>query len=695
MRSQLFGAVLLSIAAVTFCALTKDFKPPGNTLVCCRPSIQVRVISSLDLTTRSVWAPSHNLNDAFTTHWFGATKSFIGIIRIDGKPYRYLGPQKTAGSDLPEPLQQTNLEVHPTRSVYTFKHEKLVLEVTFSTALLTDDYDLLSRPTAYITYRVKPTSGSVNVQIYFDATAEVSVDKNDEIVSWQRNTTSSSNILSVGTVAQPVLKKACDVCGINWGYFYLAVSKKAPATQSVALAEDARTTFVNSGKLPTTDLSGSRQVQDGWPVLATAWDLGSISSEMQQYAVVAYNDIYSVDYFKQYLKSYWTRKFATFHDVIDASINEHDQILNRLKTFDEKLVADLTRVGGDKYATISSLAYRQALGALKLVWNEKFNMPWYFLKEISSNGDAQTVDVIYPAAPILLYLQPKLLFLQLLPIMNYASNETISKYTYDFAPHHLGTYPICDIVSGAQENMPIEETANMLQMWSALVRKLGQDKDIQVFTQKYWKLLTSWVDYLVANLPDPGEQLCTDDFAGPSPHNSNLAAKGIIGIAAYAQLASYMSQPAAASKYEAISRDYARKWEEMSIVGDKTHTKLEFDKDDTFSLKYNIYFQYVLNITLFDPKPDIAYYLAKQDYPYGTPLDSRKLYTKLDWYYWVGAMADERQWLTFSDRGYAMAEKTTRGVPLTDWYMTDSADVVGFRARPVIGGLYAKMVLGK
>ncbi len=39
------------------------------------------------------------------------------------------------------------------------------------------------------------------------------------------------------------------------------------------------------------------------------------------------------------------------------------------------------------------------------------------------------------------------------------------------------------------------------------------------------KLLMQWGDYMVASLPDPGDQLCTDDFEGPSPHNVNLAAK--------------------------------------------------------------------------------------------------------------------------------------------------------------------------
>lgn len=33
---------------------------------------------------------------------------------------------------------------------------------------------------------------------------------------------------------------------------------------------------------------------------------------------------------------------------------------------------------------------------------------------------------------------------------------------------------------------------------------------------KYWPLLQSWAQYLVTVLPDPGDQLCTDDFEGVS-----------------------------------------------------------------------------------------------------------------------------------------------------------------------------------
>ena len=54
--------------------------------------------------------------------------------------------------------------------------------------------------------------------------------------------------------------------------------------------------------------------------------------------------------------------------------------------------------------------------------------------------------------------------------------------------------------------------------------------------ETFWPLLTQYAGYLVKNGLRPTEQLCSDDFEGPSPLNANLAAKAIVGIATYAAL---------------------------------------------------------------------------------------------------------------------------------------------------------------
>jgi hypothetical protein len=71
------------------------------------------------------------------------------------------------------------------------------------------------------------------------------------------------------------------------------------------------------------------------------------------------------------------------------------------------------------------------------------------MKEISSDGDVSTVDVIFPAAPLILLLNPELFRLINAPILAYGNNETHIygngvDYNLPWAPHHLGNKFIYD-----------------------------------------------------------------------------------------------------------------------------------------------------------------------------------------------------------------------------------------------------------
>ena len=112
----------------------------------------------------------------------------------------------------------------------------------------------------------------------------------------------------------------------------------------------------------------------------------------------------------------------------------------------------------------------QGLGSIIIVWNEERNMSWVFLKEISSGGDVNTVDIIYPASPLFLLLSPEPLHLMLLlPVLAYANNETCTyiRYNLPWAPHHTGKWP--NHVNG-QESMPMEESGNMLILIAAIAK---------------------------------------------------------------------------------------------------------------------------------------------------------------------------------------------------------------------------------
>ena len=141
------------------------------------------------------------------------------------------------------------------------------------------------------------------------------------------------------------------------------------------------------------------------------------------------------------------------------------------------------------------------------------------------------------------------------------------------------------------------------------------------YAVKHKEILTRWTDYLVSVGWNPENQLCTDDFAGHLAHNCNLSIKGILGIAAWAKLLGQMGEKEQEQKYRAEAEKLAREWEKAAFDGD--HYRLTFDGEGTWSLKYNLVWDTLLDLNVFDRKvaeTEVKYYLTKMN-PYGIPLD--------------------------------------------------------------------------
>ena len=153
--------LILPICLFAAAASAADLRPPAVPLVACDPYF-------------SIWSPADKLTDADTVHWTGKPHRLASLVRIDGKAYRVMG---VSPSRLPV-LKQTSLSVLPTRTVYTFEGAGVALTLTFTTAALPEDIDILSRPVTYVTYEAKATDGqSHDVAVYFDAAAEITVNE--------------------------------------------------------------------------------------------------------------------------------------------------------------------------------------------------------------------------------------------------------------------------------------------------------------------------------------------------------------------------------------------------------------------------------------------------------------------------------------------------------------------------------------
>jgi hypothetical protein len=635
---------------------------------------------------------SDRLADDRTKHWTGAPHGMVGMASIDRRQYRFMGQSH---NPLPEPMQQTGLEVTPTRTIYSFEAGGVALTLTFMSPLLPDDLEVMSRPVTYLTWEARAIDGRDHaVAIYFDCTAELAVNTADQKVTWARADVGNLEVLSAGTQQQPILEKSGDDLRIDWGRLYVAVPPAGGAWQLIAWNQAARRGFVETGNLPDTDdLDQPRAVKDRMPALAVVFHLGRFKPQttVSRHLMLAYDDLFSVEYFNRRLRPYWRRNGAEAADLLKAAERDYVSLKGRCEKFDAELMADLRAAGGEEYARVAALAFRQTVAAHKLAadWD---GTPLFFSKENFSNGSIDTVDVTYPSAPFFLLFNPQLLKAQLRPVLDYAGS---ARWKFPFAPHDLGTYPLANgqTYGGGErteENqMPVEESGNMILLVAALAKAEGGGK----FAAQYWPLLSKWAAYLREKGMDPENQLSTDDFAGHLAHNTNLSLKAILALGAYAGLADAMGKKAEAAEYRREAQQMAERWVRMADDGD--HYRLAFDKPGTWSQKYNLVWDRLLGLNLFPPtvaRKELAFYRTKQN-TYGLPLDNREAYTKLDWLVWTATLAEsDGDFKTFVAPVYRFANESPSRVPLTDWYGTTDGKQTGFQARSVVGGVYVKLL---
>ena len=672
----LLVAFLTSIVILAV-ASAEILRPPSVPLVACDPYF-------------SIWSPADKLTDADTTHWTGKPQRLTSLVRIDGKTFRLMG---TEPAEVPA-LPQAGLEVLPTRTIYTFAGVGIQLTLTFMTADLPDDLDLLSRPVTYLTWDAQATDAQKHtVSVYFDARSEIAVNQPDQPVTFQNANVSHITAWRVGSVEQPVLKKKGDDLRIDWGYFYVAMTKDKRVDSTVNSAQAARAGFIADGSLVGSATEASLQnTVDNDSVIAFTVNLGVVQTKpISCWLILAYDDLYSIQYMKKNLRPYWRRNGWEAADLLQAAARDYPSLTKRCAVFNDELMTDLRNAGGENYALLGALAYRQCFAAGKFVVDDN-GQPLQFCKENHSNGCISTSDVFYPMSPQFLFFSPTLAKSFIVPFMNYAASD---RWKFPFAPHDLGTYPQAngqvygDGERGVNNQMPVEESGNLLCLFGAVAQMEGNAE----FAGLYWKQLEQWAEYLKEKGSDPENQLCTDDFAGHLAHNVNLSAKAICGLGSFAKLCAMRGDQTKADEYFKLARECAARWVKEADDGD--HFRLAFDRPDSWSQKYNLVWDRILRLNLFPAEvkqKEMDFYKKVQN-RYGLPLDNRETYTKLDWITWTATLTQNRaDFEALIAPVIAFLNATPDRSPMTDWYQTKTARKVGFTARPVVGGVFLEML---
>ena len=554
-----------------------------------------------------------------------------------------------------------------------------------------DDLDLLSTPVNYISYRVRSLDKKQHdVQMYVETTPQLAINELTQPTRLKVIRRNGINYIQAGTIDQPILGRKGDGICIDWGYAYLAGNIGANTAVSLGNYYGMKNEFATKGTLLPTQAECVTRRADQMPAMAYTDDLGKVGTDGKSgFLMLGYDDIYAIEYFYQPRMAYWKHdgKVSIF-DAFERAKANYASVMERCRAYDEMILNDAEKAGGKEYSELCALAYRQVIAAHKLFKDADGNL-LFFSKENNSNGCINTVDLTYPSAPLFLAYNPELQKGMMTSIFEYSAS---GRWNKPFPAHDIGTYPIANgqVYGG---DMPIEEGGNMVVLTAAIAKVEGNAD----YAKKYWDLLTIWTDYLVEYGQDPENQLCTDDFAGHWAHNANLSVKAIMGVAGYSEMARMLGMNDVADQYAAKAKAMATKWEQMAREGD--HYRLAFDRENTWSQKYNMIWDKMWNLHLFPNnvmEKEVAYYLTKLQNPYGLPLDSRKEYTKSDWIMWSAAMSsDKATFEKFISPIYKYANETVSRVPLSDWHHTDSGKFVGFKARSVIGGYWMKVLMDK
>ncbi|KAK8163912.1 hypothetical protein IWX90DRAFT_243487 [Phyllosticta citrichinensis] len=497
-----------------------------------------------------------------------------------------------------------------------------------------------------------------------------------------------------------------------WGQFiYSSIAEDGTSmTSSFGKRDNIRMAFIQDKKLENLDAAVPSWNDSGVPVTGYAHDLGKVSgSKSVSFGIGMTRDAGILFYGEE--QTYYYRHAYPESSPIRA-IEDAFVSLTSTRTLcdslDQKVRSESLAVGGPKYADITTLSLRQVYGALDLTIpraSKDTSQASVYIKEISSNGDIQTLDIIYPAAPLFHWLSPEYIRLMLRPLAIYLE---IGQWPHDWAVHDLGDhkykggYPkAVGHDNGQSEEMPLESTGNLLILAYMYYNSTQDRSTAQQFASDYKPLFTKYATFLQHNGSIPSDQLSTNDGAGKLANQTNLAIKAAVGLNAFGHMYENTTmQDEARNMAEKITSP------EYGLSSDGSHLTLRYGHDNSWSVMFNLYPDVLLKMNTFN---QTTYQMQSKWYQHlqanrsglGVSIDSRGDYGSTNWMSFAGATDPEnaagQTGKLFISKIYEYLQNERNNVPFCDRYFVEGKFEGlaspkfprAFRARPVIGGHFA------
>ncbi|KAK6498483.1 hypothetical protein TWF481_011074 [Arthrobotrys musiformis] len=676
--------------------------------------------------------------------WTGMEIGFGVLLRVNKTIYPLLGKPHDSldGNDVGF-AKYFGVDFDASKTWLRYEAGGVDVKLVFTSPVTVNDTMRQSIPAGYLEVEVV---GEVDCEVYVDVNGLWVTGDRGSRIRWEMQEHGGLRSWKVTREREEHFSEKWDRA--EWGSLYFTAPKDTHYEGGDS--GPLRRRFAKGSSLRNVTDDRFREVMDAEPVFAfSKYFRLSSSSSSPGHGSAIFTIAHVQDEVAQFasargltsMRPLWKGYFEDHFDLLHFHYHDYSTASSEADKFNKQLVEHASRamsgVAADTYTDILLLSTRQVLGGTSFSGTP--SRPLLFLKEISSDGNFQTIDVIFPAFPFFLYVNPSWLRYLLEPLLEH---QSAGLYPNDYSMHDLGSsFPnATGHPDGRDEYMPVEECGNMLIMGAAVVGNLveengGGEKGRKVakewlegawgdggrFRGRY-ELWRKWTGYLIQFGLLPATQLSTDDFAGRLANQTNLALKGILGIKAMAELASIVGNSKDEKYFSDIADSYIKTWHTLAISRDGTHTKLAYHWQGSWGTLYNLYADSLLcyrkglqsplaQFSTLQKKPtdddeggfvpeDIytkqsAFYnLVEQKY--GLPLDSRHLYTKSDWEFFAAAVsARKTRERIILDVGRWVNETSTDR-PFTDLYDTEGSGGfpgIWFMARPVVGGHFAVLAL--
>ncbi|TGO80825.1 hypothetical protein BPOR_1677g00010 [Botrytis porri] len=638
----------------------------------------------------SAWIPSSlatNVSSGNAQFWAGQNLIWSVIARVDNVTWNLFGVASPGAGT--RDGSTTSAKYTSTHSIFNLTAGIVTFSLDFFSPVSTGNYLRQSLPFSYLTISAE-TTAATNIQIYSDISGTWTGQTASSFWTFTKQNTTSA--FSIKANNRATYSEASDQA--LWGE---AIYSSQPSSTSTLTCESGDRTAVRKVFSETGALSGAlgAWLVDG--VTGISHDLGSVTGPSSVTYAIGYVREAAVNYLGTPYIGYYRATYPKTIDALEHFFEDYDNAFVESQTIDSELSAAATQVAGTNYSDITTLSLRQVYGGIDLVIPNATldtNDVLAFVKEILSDGNVNTVDVIMPLFPVLYVTNPEYLRLLLEPILQYLAS---GRCTLPYVIHEIGSaYPnATGHDNGVAEVMPIEETGNLLIL--ALAYQKASNNT--AWAEKYYPLLNRYASYLPSTSINITLQLSTNDAAGPLANETNLAIKAAVSLKAFASLAGETY-----SNYSTIGDAHATQiyTDKLGTDADQTHFVLNYpDNDNSWKIPFNLYPDLLLDLSTF---PDAAYTMQENYYPTirsdgGVALDSRQAWAKSDWNIWTAGTTTGAVRQSFVDDIWAFISNGKNSWPLSDrWTVkvdgsTEEGIEEALSARPTVGGHFALLAL--